>query len=106
MLYLEPLSSTLFDNMKKNIMDWMTSSHSKHHPDLYVILITESRSVLFIIQDSTDTVIVVNCKIYSVCEIRICVLIFLKYYVFYMYSIIDSQYISVIVTNNEYCAIL
>lgn len=57
MLYLEPLSSTLFENMKQNIMDWMKTVHSKNHPDLYIILITEARSVLFIIQDSTDTVI-------------------------------------------------
>lgn len=57
MLYLEPLSSSLYENIKKNIMDWATSIHFKNHPDLYMILITEARSVLFIIQDSTDTVI-------------------------------------------------
>lgn len=57
MLYLEALNCSLYENMKKNIKDWVTSIHFKNHPDLYMVLITEARSVLFIIQDATDTVI-------------------------------------------------
>lgn len=55
MLYLESLNNTLFENMKNNWLDWINIG--KHHSDLYVILIADSRSVLFIIQDAEDTVI-------------------------------------------------
>lgn len=52
---MEPLNTTLFENMKNNWLDWIEAG--KHHSDLYVILIADSRSVLFIMQDVEDTVI-------------------------------------------------
>ncbi|KAL3282886.1 hypothetical protein HHI36_006044 [Cryptolaemus montrouzieri] len=54
MLYLEPLYASLFQNLKSNWLDWI-EDHS--HDDLYVILITDSRSVLFYFHDESDNII-------------------------------------------------
>ncbi|XP_044751747.1 uncharacterized protein LOC123311741 [Coccinella septempunctata] len=54
MLYLEPLYTSLFQNLKTNWLDWI-DGHS--HDDLYVILITDSRSVLFYFHDESDNIV-------------------------------------------------
>ncbi|KAK9878457.1 hypothetical protein WA026_022097 [Henosepilachna vigintioctopunctata] len=54
MLYLEPLYASLFKNLKTHWLEWI---EGHLHDDLYVILITDSRSVLFYFNDETDNII-------------------------------------------------
>lgn len=60
MLYMECLSSTLYDNLKKNWNEWQKTSMFKQHQDLYVVLICSSRSVLFIINPNKNTVTLID----------------------------------------------
>lgn len=60
MLYMECLSSTLYENLKKQWNEWQKTSLFKQHPDLYVVLICSSRSVLFIINPNKNTVTLID----------------------------------------------
>lgn len=55
-LYVEPLETSLFEHLKAHWIEWVHSSVRKHNPALYVVLICDSRSVLWIIHDNNDTV--------------------------------------------------
>lgn len=56
-LYMVNLRETLFYNMKEHICEWYTTSMYKNHPNLYVVLIADHRSVLFVIQDEPAMVL-------------------------------------------------
>ncbi|KAF7284177.1 uncharacterized protein LOC143202138 [Rhynchophorus ferrugineus] len=54
-IFMERLSKSLFENIKNTYMEWMKLKN-KPSNDLYVILIADSRTVLFLFQDKPQTV--------------------------------------------------
>ncbi|XP_018329286.1 uncharacterized protein LOC108739738 isoform X1 [Agrilus planipennis] len=60
LLFMEPLCDTLHHNIKNTWSQWVNNPLSKSHPDMYIVLISDSRSVLFIIQYAFNTVAVVD----------------------------------------------
>ncbi|EFA03775.1 hypothetical protein TcasGA2_TC013886 [Tribolium castaneum] len=57
MIYMESLFQSLYGNIKSNLSEWCKSNKSKSNPDLYIILIADNRSVLFILQKDTVTLV-------------------------------------------------
>jgi hypothetical protein len=57
MIYMESLFQSLYANIKSNLSEWNKSNKSKYNPDLYIILIADNRSVLFILQKETVTLV-------------------------------------------------
>lgn len=53
---MQPLESTLYSNLKTQWLEWIKSSPGKKYKDLFVILICDAKSVLFVINDDSDTV--------------------------------------------------
>lgn len=53
---MEPLQGTLFEHIKSHWIEWMHTPERNKISTLYVVLIFDSRSVLFIMQDYYDTV--------------------------------------------------
>jgi hypothetical protein len=53
---MESLFQSLYANIKSNLSEWNKSNKSKYNPDLYIILIADNRSVLFILQKETVSV--------------------------------------------------
>ncbi|KAI4464644.1 hypothetical protein MML48_3g00005270 [Holotrichia oblita] len=56
-LYMQSLEATLYMNLKSQWLEWIKSSTGKKYKDLFVILICDARSVLFIINDDLDTML-------------------------------------------------
>ncbi|XP_017772698.1 PREDICTED: uncharacterized protein LOC108559843 [Nicrophorus vespilloides] len=59
-LYMQSLINTLHVNLNAHWNEWKKSAHSRKHADLYIVLISDSRSVLFIINDIQGTVTLVD----------------------------------------------
>ncbi|GJQ87050.1 hypothetical protein Trydic_g6809 [Trypoxylus dichotomus] len=59
-LYMQRLEATLYPNMKNQWLEWTKSSIGKKYRDLFVILICDARSVLFVINDDLDTVTLID----------------------------------------------
>lgn len=58
---MEPLSETLFENIKTNWKEWMSLKNSPcKSKDLYIILVADCRTVLFYIQQITDMIILID----------------------------------------------
>ncbi|KAJ8941094.1 hypothetical protein NQ314_010499 [Rhamnusium bicolor] len=55
-VYMEQLSKSLFENIRKNWKEWVKPSSETENLDMYIILVADSRTVLFLIQIKTDTV--------------------------------------------------
>ncbi|XP_050307006.1 uncharacterized protein LOC126743819 [Anthonomus grandis grandis] len=55
-VYMERLSRTLCENIKSNFKEWVKLSGNEIPDDLYIILVTDSRTVLFLLQAKTNTV--------------------------------------------------
>lgn len=53
---MEPLKKSLFANIRKNWKEWVRPNSETEKLDMYVILVADSRTVLFLIQVKTDTV--------------------------------------------------
>lgn len=53
---MESLSASLNGNLKKNWREWIKASPEADVTDLYIMLVADSRTVLFIFQSSTETV--------------------------------------------------
>lgn len=50
---MESLFHSLYGNIKSNLSEWYKSNKSKTNSDLFIILIADNRSVLFILQKET-----------------------------------------------------
>ncbi|XP_018571340.1 uncharacterized protein LOC108911014 [Anoplophora glabripennis] len=59
-VYMEPLNKSLFDNIRKNWKEWVRPNSETEKLDMYIILVADSRTVLFLIQTKTDTVTLVD----------------------------------------------
>ncbi|RZC35112.1 uncharacterized protein BDFB_000901 [Asbolus verrucosus] len=58
MIYMESLFHSLYANIKTNLIEWSKTIKNKYNnPDLYIILIADNRSVLFILQKETVTLV-------------------------------------------------
>lgn len=58
---MERLSESLFENIKTNWIEWMKYTNRSHQSqDLYIILVADSRTVLFYVQQLTDMVILID----------------------------------------------
>ncbi|KAL1490346.1 hypothetical protein ABEB36_013060 [Hypothenemus hampei] len=54
-IYMERLSRSLYDNIRHNYKEWLKSAKNPYE-DLYVLLIADSRTVLFLFQAKSNTV--------------------------------------------------
>nr|CAH7768715.1 unnamed protein product [Callosobruchus chinensis] len=59
-IFMDSLSKTLYENIMKNCREWRKCSYRYYGFDLYIILIADSRSVLFMVQSKTDTITLVD----------------------------------------------
>lgn len=54
--YTSCLGTSLYYHLKKHVKEWYTTPMYKDHPDLYIIIIADQRSVLLVYQDDVDLV--------------------------------------------------
>lgn len=54
--YTSCLGTTLYYHLKKHVKEWYTTPMYKDHPDLYIIIIADQRSVLLVYQDDVDLI--------------------------------------------------
>ncbi|KAJ8954380.1 hypothetical protein NQ318_011053 [Aromia moschata] len=59
-VYMEPLAKSLFENIRKNWREWVKPDSITEQLDMYVVLVADSRTVLFLIQIKTDTVTLID----------------------------------------------
>ncbi|XP_022901831.1 uncharacterized protein [Onthophagus taurus] len=59
-LHMQPLGLTLYKNLKKCWLQWLSCNLSQKREDLYVVLISDSRSVLFILNSTLNTVTLID----------------------------------------------
>lgn len=52
---MESLATSLMTNLRKNWREWMKASPEAEISDLCVMLVADSRTVLFIMQSTTET---------------------------------------------------
>ncbi|ENN77360.1 uncharacterized protein LOC109537487 [Dendroctonus ponderosae] len=64
-IYMERLSRSLCENIRSNYKEWL-KLNKEPNEDLYVVLIADSRTVLFLFQTKTDTISLVDSHQHSV----------------------------------------
>lgn len=85
-LYMQPLETTLYPHMKQQWLDWIKSSPGKKYKDLYVVLICDARSVLFVMHDDLDTVrVVLKLRLLNYNANKSC------FFFFFQVTLIDSH---------------
>ncbi|CAH0556929.1 unnamed protein product [Brassicogethes aeneus] len=60
LVYMEPLSTSLYENIRPVYGEWIKQQKTRRSNNLYIILIADSRTVLFILQEDTDTVTIMD----------------------------------------------
>ncbi|KAG5893213.1 hypothetical protein JTB14_025617 [Gonioctena quinquepunctata] len=59
-IFMKPLAFTLYENITKNWKEWTKSTSDINQSDLYITLVADSRTVLFIIQMRSETVTLID----------------------------------------------
>ncbi|KAJ8920779.1 hypothetical protein NQ315_004920 [Exocentrus adspersus] len=59
-VFMESLNKSLFDNIRKHWREWVKPKSETETLDMYIILVADSRTVLFLIQMKSDSVTLVD----------------------------------------------
>ncbi|CAG9858299.1 unnamed protein product [Phyllotreta striolata] len=59
-VFMQPLATSLYENIKTNWRLWLRSELTRENYTLYIILVADSRTILFIIQLKTETVTLID----------------------------------------------
>ncbi|XP_056639726.1 uncharacterized protein LOC130447090 [Diorhabda sublineata] len=65
LVFMEQLSKSLYKNIKSNWKQWLRADTRRRNNNLYVVLVADSRTVLFIIQFKTKTVVLIDSHLHS-----------------------------------------
>ncbi|KAJ8969824.1 hypothetical protein NQ317_019531 [Molorchus minor] len=59
-VFMESLIKSLYENIKNKWEEWTESDLNTQNLDMYIVLVADSRTVLFVIQNKTDTVTLID----------------------------------------------